>query len=146
MKILENYLNTLYKDDESKDVKELKEELREHLTDSTNEYISQGLNLEEAQRKAIAQFDEDGDSSVEIRSIYTKKIDVKKERLKKLRSIRWKVVNILGIFLGALFFAAYQTNGFLMPIWLKAALIISGSVLIVLSLFIYGTRKAIKED
>lgn len=148
MKIIEGYLNTLYKDDESKDVKELKDELREHLTDCTNEYISQGLDLDKAQIKAIEQFDDEGDLSVEVRSIYIKKIDVRKERLKKLRSIRWKVVNILGIFLGTLFFTAYQTGvfGFVMPAWLKAALIISASVLLILSILIYTTKKAIKQD
>lgn len=57
MKIIDEYLKSLYKNDKSKEVKELKEELREHLITSTNEFIDNGYSEEDAQREAINQFD-----------------------------------------------------------------------------------------
>lgn len=57
MKIIDEYLKSLYKNDKSKEVKELKEELREHLITSTNEFIENGYPEEDAQREAINQFD-----------------------------------------------------------------------------------------
>ena len=149
MKIIEEYLNLLYKDDDSRDAQELKEELREHLITSAKEFMEQGYDIYEAQRKAIEQFDDDDESSIEIRSIYTRKIDVKRERLKKLRSIRWKFVNILGWFLGAAFFTAYATytpNDIVLPTWLKLSLIVSFSILIILSLLIFNTNRNIDRD
>ena len=92
MKIIDEYLNRLYKDDDSKDAEEIKEEIKEHLITSAKEYMNQGYLEDEAQNKAIEQFDggNDEDASIELRSIYTKKIDVRKERVKKLASIRLK--------------------------------------------------------
>lgn len=144
MKKIEEYLNTLYKDDDSKEVKELKEELKEHLIVSTNEFIKQGYEVEEAQNKAIQQFD-GGSDSIELRSIYTKKIDVKKERVKKLTSIRFKVINIFGWFLGAAFFTAYLNTERIIPTWLTVVLIISFSILIILSVIIYILKMSIEE-
>lgn len=57
MKIIDEYLISLYKNDKSKEVKELKEELREHLITSSEDFISQGYSEEDAQREAIKQFD-----------------------------------------------------------------------------------------
>lgn len=57
MKIIDEYLKSLYKNDKSKEVKELKEELREHLIASSEDFISKGYSKEDAQKKAINQFD-----------------------------------------------------------------------------------------
>ena len=57
MKIIEGYLDRLYKNDDSKDAKEIKEEIKEHLITSAKEYINQGYTEDEAQNKAIEQFD-----------------------------------------------------------------------------------------
>lgn len=57
MKIIDEYLISLYKNDKSKEIKELKEELREHLITSSEDFISQGYSEEDAQNKAIKQFD-----------------------------------------------------------------------------------------
>ncbi|GAA0699914.1 permease prefix domain 1-containing protein [Paraclostridium ghonii] len=57
MKIIDEYLISLYKNDKSKEVKELKEELREHLITSSEDFISQGYSKEDAQNEAIKQFD-----------------------------------------------------------------------------------------
>lgn len=48
MKIIEGYLDRLYKNDDSKDAKEIKEEIKEHLITSAKEYINQGYTEDEA--------------------------------------------------------------------------------------------------
>ncbi len=58
MKKIDEYLNSLYKNDKSKEVKELKEELRGHLQTSANDFIAKGYLEEEAQIEAINQFDD----------------------------------------------------------------------------------------
>lgn len=58
MKIIDEYLNSLYTNDKSKEVKDLKEELRGHLVTSTNEFIVKGCSEEDAQLEAINQFDD----------------------------------------------------------------------------------------
>ncbi|MEG2786860.1 MAG: permease prefix domain 1-containing protein [Romboutsia sp.] len=58
MKIIDEYLNSLYTNDKSKEVKELKEELRGHLLTSANDFIAKGYSKEEAQNEAINQFDD----------------------------------------------------------------------------------------
>ena len=57
MKIIDNYINLIYKDDDSIEVIELKEEIREHLILSSNEFKSQGYTDKEAYNKAIEKFD-----------------------------------------------------------------------------------------
>lgn len=61
MKIIDEYLNSLYTNDKSKEVKDLKEELRGHLVTSTNEFIAKGYLEEDAQLEAINQFDDGTD-------------------------------------------------------------------------------------
>jgi hypothetical protein len=61
MKKIDEYLNSLYANDKSKEVKELKEELRGHLQTSANEFIANGYSEEEAQIEAINQFDDGTD-------------------------------------------------------------------------------------
>lgn len=58
MKIIDEYLNSLYANDKSKEVKDLKEELKGHLVTSTNEFIAKGYSKEDAQLEAINQFDD----------------------------------------------------------------------------------------
>ncbi|CEQ22738.1 Uncharacterised protein [[Clostridium] sordellii] len=58
MKIIDEYLNSLYANDKSQEVKDLKEELKGHLVTSTNEYIAKGYSKEDAQLEAINQFDD----------------------------------------------------------------------------------------
>ncbi len=61
MKKIDEYLNSLYTNDKSKEVKELKEELRGHLQTSVHEFIANGYSEEEAQIEAINQFDDGTD-------------------------------------------------------------------------------------
>ena len=58
MKIIDEYLNSLYANDKSQEVKDLNEELKGHLVTSTNEYIAKGYSKEDAQLEAINQFDD----------------------------------------------------------------------------------------
>ncbi|MFR4161417.1 MAG: permease prefix domain 1-containing protein [Paraclostridium sordellii] len=58
MKIIDEYLNSLYANDKSQEVKDLKEELKGHLVASTNEFIAKGYSKEDAQLEAINQFDD----------------------------------------------------------------------------------------
>lgn len=138
MKIIDRYLNRLYKDDDTKDAEEIKEEIQEHLITSAKEYIYQGYSEDEAQNKAIEQFDggRDEDSSIELRSIYTKKIDVRKERVKKLASIRLKMLNMFGWFFGAACLSAALSFYNTVPTWLIVVLGILITILIVLSIVI----------
>ncbi|MGL5755526.1 MAG: permease prefix domain 1-containing protein [Paraclostridium sp.] len=61
MKIIDEYLNSLYTNDKSKEVKDLKEELRGHLQTSANDFMVKGYSEEEAQLEAINQFDDGTD-------------------------------------------------------------------------------------
>ena len=138
MKIIDEYLNRLYKDDDSKDAEEIKEEIKEHLITSAKEYMNQGYLEDEAQNKAIEEFDggNDEDASIELRSIYTKKIDVRKERVKKLASIRLKILNMFGWFFFS--FCLSETFSFYntVPKWLIVLLVILIIILIILSIVI----------
>lgn len=138
MKIIDRYLNRLYKDDDTKDAEEIKEEIQEHLITSAKEYIYQGYSEDEAQNKAIEQFDggRDEDSSIELRSIYTKKIDVRRERVKKLASIRLKILNMFGWFFGAACLSVTLSFYNTVPTWLIVVLGILIIILIFLSIVI----------
>lgn len=66
MEIIDNYINLLYKDDDSIEVMELKEELKEHLILSANEFINQGYEENDAYNKAIEKFDGGSDMLKEL--------------------------------------------------------------------------------
>lgn len=148
MKIIDEYLNKLYKDDDSKDAKEIKEEIREHLITSTKEYIEKGYSKIEAQNRAIRQFDGDcnEDESLELRSIYTKKIDVRRERVKKLSNLRLKILNAFGWFFGAACLVAYNSLYNKLPIWLTITLTILIAIIIILSVIIFTLKLNMKNE
>ncbi|MGL5642571.1 MAG: permease prefix domain 1-containing protein [Paraclostridium sp.] len=54
---INNYIDSLYKNDKRIEVLELKEELSEHLILSAEEFVEQGYDEEEASKKAIEKFD-----------------------------------------------------------------------------------------
>ena len=66
--IIDEYIKSLYKGDNSKEVRELKEELREHLILSANELSSKGYDDEKSQKIAIEKFDGGGDMLKELHS------------------------------------------------------------------------------
>lgn len=147
MKIIEGYLDRLYKNDDSKDAKEIKEEIKEHLITSAKEYINQGYSENEAQNKAIEQFDggNNEEASVELRSLYTKKIDVKKERVKKLVSLRLKTLNAFGWFFGATCLVAYRSFYNKVPTWLMVVLAILISIVIILNIIIFTLKRSMED-
>lgn len=87
--IIDEYIKSLYKGDNSKEVKELKEELREHLILSANELSSKGHDDEKSQRIAIEKFDGGGDMLKELHSC----LQVNKSILKNIT----KVIGLLAI-------------------------------------------------
>lgn len=66
MEIIDSYLKSLYKNDNSREVLELKEELKEHLILSANEFIYKGYCEEESYKMAIEKFDGGSDMLKEL--------------------------------------------------------------------------------
>lgn len=146
MKIIEEYLGTLYKNDTSKEIQELKEELREHLMNSTNEFIENGYDIDKAQNKAIERFDGNNELSVELRSIFKQKIEPKKVLLRKLSNLRIVFLNLFGWLLAATAFTINRGFGHIAPPWMIIVLTISIIVLIILSILIKKLKKEIEND
>ena len=57
MEVINNYIDSLYKNDNSQEVLELKEELKEYLIMSANEFINEGYEEQDACEMAIKKFD-----------------------------------------------------------------------------------------
>ena len=57
MEVINNYIDSLYKNDNSQEILELKEELKEHLIMSANEFINEGYEEQDACEMAIKKFD-----------------------------------------------------------------------------------------
>ncbi|MCC0645718.1 MULTISPECIES: permease prefix domain 1-containing protein [unclassified Clostridioides] len=146
MKIIEEYLETLYKNENNKEIQDLKEELREHLTTSANEFIENGYNIDEAQNKAIERFDGGGEMSVELRSIFKQKIEPKKVLLRRLSNSRLLFLNLFGWLVATAAFTANRGFGHIVPPWLIVALIIVVAILIILSIIINRLKKEIEND
>ena len=138
MKIIEEYLEALYKNDTSKEIQDLKEELKEHLIDSTNEFIENGYDINEAQNKAIERFDGSNGVSVELRSIFKQKIEPKNSRIVFL--------NLFGWLLAATAYTINRGFGHIAPPWIIILLIISIVILIILTIIIKGLKKEIEND
>lgn len=69
MRLIDEYLDNLYKKGNNKSTLELKKEMRDHLIESVNDFKLQGLNEEEACRKAIERFDDGTEMQQELHSI-----------------------------------------------------------------------------
>lgn len=94
MEKIDRYLYLLYKGDNSSEVLELKEELREHLILSANEFIEQGYTEEEAYDKAIEKFDGGKDMLNELHKTLktTKHKNIKKPENIKLKKFGRKIL------------------------------------------------------
>ena len=66
MEVINNYIDSLYKNDNSQEVLELKEELKEHLIMSANEFINEGYEEQDAYEMAIKKFDGGSDMLKEL--------------------------------------------------------------------------------
>lgn len=78
--IIDEYIKSLYKGDKSKEVTELKEELREHLILSADEFSSKGYDAEKSEKMAIEKFDGGTDMLKELHS----SLQIHKLRLKNI--------------------------------------------------------------
>lgn len=66
--VIDEYIKSLYKGDNSKKVVELKEEIAEHLILSADEFISKGYDHEKSEKMAIEKFDGGTDMLQELYS------------------------------------------------------------------------------
>lgn len=87
--IIDEYIKSLYKGDKTKEVTELKEELREHLILSADEFCSKGYDAEKSEKMAIEKFDGGTDMLKELHS----SLQIHKLRLKNIT----KVMGLLAI-------------------------------------------------
>lgn len=92
MDIIDNYINSFYKEDNNIEVLELKEEIKEHLILSANEFIKKGFNEDEAYMKAIEKFDDGGDMIKELYSALKENTEELKETNKLLYMTKLKFV------------------------------------------------------
>ena len=61
MKKIDKYIDDLFGNDKSPEIIDLKEEIKGHLIDMTNEFINNGLSEEESCNKAIKKFNIDNE-------------------------------------------------------------------------------------
>lgn len=70
---IDKYLNSLYKNDKTKEIIELKEDMREHLIESVSELKNEGYSEDEAINIAIGRFDGGSDMEKDLDTlIYNK--------------------------------------------------------------------------
>lgn len=90
MKLVDEYLDKLYKNDNNKITLELKQEMRDHLIESVNELKLQGLSEEEACKKAIERFDDGAEMQQELHSIIKElslSLDTHRSKIKGIRRV-----------------------------------------------------------
>lgn len=94
MRVINNYIDSLYTNDNSQEVLELKEELKEHLIMSANEFINEGYEEQVAHEMAIKKFD--GGSEMLKELYFTLKENVKE--IKGTNKVTKIITRISGIF------------------------------------------------
>ena len=102
MEVINNYIDSLYKNDNSQEVLELKEELKEHLIISANEFINEGYEEQDACEMAIKKFD--GGSEM-LKELYF----TLKENKKDIKETN-KVVKIITRISGVMFILCLITS------------------------------------
>ena len=102
MEVINNYIDSLYKNDNSQEVLELKEELKEHLIMSANEFINEGYEEQDACEMAIKKFD--GGSEM-LKELYF----TLKENKKEIKETN-KVAKIITRISGAMFIICLITS------------------------------------
>ena len=93
MEVINNYIDSLYKNDNSQEVLELKEELKEHLIMSANEFINEGYGEQDACEMAIKKFD--GGSEM-LKELYFTLKENKKE-IKETNKVAKIITRISGV-------------------------------------------------
>ena len=93
MEVINSYIDSLYKNDNSQEVLELKEELKEHLIMSANEFIKEGYEEQDACEMAIKKFD--GGSEM-LKELYFTLKENKKE-IKETNKVAKIITRISGV-------------------------------------------------
>lgn len=93
MGVINNYIDSLYKNDNSQEILELKEELKEHLIMSANEFINEGYEEQDACEMAIKKFD--GGSEM-LKELYFTLKENKKE-IKETNKVAKIITRISGV-------------------------------------------------
>lgn len=93
MEVINNYIDSLYKNDNSQEVLELKEELKEHLIMSSNEFINEGYEEQDACEMAIKKFDGGSDM---LKELYFALKENKKE-IKETNKVAKIITRISGV-------------------------------------------------
>ena len=93
MEVINNYIDSLYKNDNSQEVLELKEELKEHLIMSANEFINEGYEEQDAYEMAIKKFDGGSDM---LKELYFTLKENKKE-IKETNKVAKIITRISGV-------------------------------------------------
>ncbi|WP_042274420.1 permease prefix domain 1-containing protein [[Clostridium] dakarense] len=99
MKIIDKYLDDLYKNSINNKNLDLKEEMRQHLIESVNELKLEGLDEEEACKKAIERFDGGLEMQQELQIIIKElstSLNIHKSTLKATKRI-FGIVAIIGL-------------------------------------------------
>lgn len=102
MEVINSYIDSLYKNDNSQEVLELKEELKEHLIMSANEFIKEGYEEQDAYEMAIKKFDGGSDM---LKELYF----TLKENKKDIKETN-KVVKIITRISGVMFIICLITS------------------------------------
>lgn len=102
MEVINSYIDSLYKNDNSQEVLELKEELKEHLIMSANEFINEGYEEQDACEMAIKKFDGGSDM---LKELYF----TLKENKKDIKETN-KVVKIITRISGVMFIICLITS------------------------------------
>ena len=93
MEVINSYIDSLYKNDNSQEVLELKEELKEYLIMSANEFINEGYEEQDACEMAIKKFD--GGSEM-LKELYFTLKENKKE-IKETNKVAKIITRISGV-------------------------------------------------
>ena len=93
MEVINNYIDSLYKNDNSQEILELKEELKEHLIMSANEFINEGYEEQDACEMAIKKFDGGSDM---LKELYFTLKENKKE-IKETNKVAKIITRISGV-------------------------------------------------
>ena len=93
MEVINNYIDSLYKNDNSQEVLELKEELKQHLIMSANEFIDEGYEEQDACEMAIKKFDGGSDM---LKELYFTLKENKKE-IKETNKVAKIITRISGV-------------------------------------------------
>ena len=93
MEVINNYIDSLYKNDNSQEILELKEELKEHLIMSANEFINEGYEEQDAYEMAIKKIDGGSDM---LKELYFTLKENKKE-IKETNKVAKIITRISGV-------------------------------------------------